>query len=155
MHSVSGTQGNNSRCTCHSLSILVCVGWQQSALETAAEDAMAEAIKRMNKAVEMVADAESRAAAAAARATAYQDIAEGQAAAAAAAGDVPALPATAGQQGHIANLKKVLHEQMFSAREVLADWVASIWAAIVGAMAFVQVFLAAAWSKVTSLLLRK
>lgn len=108
---------------------------------------MVEAVKRMNRAVEMVADAESRAAAAAAMATAYQDISDSQAAAAAAAADLPVLPSRAGPAGHMANLQQVLHEQLFSVRTVLGDWVAGIWAAIVGAVAALQVLLAAAWAK--------
>jgi hypothetical protein len=118
----------------------------QSALEAAAEDAMAAAVKRMNRAVEMVADAESRAAAAAAMATAYQDISDGQAEAARAAADLPVMPARQAQAaGHIANLQKVLHEQMFSASSLIGDWVAGVWAAIVGAVAWVQATVAGAW----------
>lgn len=119
----------------------------QSALERAADEAMSEAVKRMNRAVEMVADAESRAAAAAAMATAYQDISDSQAAAATAAADMPAVPALKGPAGHMANLQQVLHEQMFSVRTVLGDFVAGIWGAIVGALAAVQAVLAAAWGK--------
>lgn len=119
----------------------------QAALEAAAEDAMAAAVKRMNRAVEMVADAESRAAAAAAMATAYQDISDGQAEAARAAADLPAMPARQAQAaGHIANLQKVLHEQMFSASSLIGDWVAGVWAAIVGAIAWVQASVAGAWA---------
>jgi hypothetical protein len=119
----------------------------QAALESAAEDAMAEAVKRMNRAVEMVADAESRAAAAAAMATAYQDISDGQAEAARAAADLPAMPARQAQAaGHIANLQKVLHEQMFSASSLISDWVAGVWAAIVGAVAWVQASVVGAWA---------
>lgn len=117
----------------------------QTALETAAEDAMAEAVKRMNRAVEMVADAESRAAAAAAMATAYQDISDTQAAAARAAADLPAMPAKQTPQGHIANLRKVLHQQMFDTGTVIGDWFASIWAAIVGAVAWLQAAVTGLW----------
>jgi hypothetical protein len=125
------------------LLLLVCL---QSALEAAAEDAMAAAVKRMNRAVEMVADAESRAAAAAAMATAYQDISDGQAEAARAAADLPVMPARQAQAaGHIANLQKVLHEQMFSVSSLIGDWVAGVWAAIVGAVAWVQASVAGAW----------
>jgi hypothetical protein len=120
----------------------------QSALERAADEAMSEAVKRMNRAVEMVADAESRAAAAAAMATAYQDISDSQAAAATAAADMPAMPAHKGPAGHMANLQQVLHEQMFSVRTVLGDFAAGIWGAIVGALAAVQAVLAAAGAKV-------
>lgn len=129
-------------------SLPTCAVAMQSALEAAAEDAMAEAVKRMNRAVEMVADAESRAAAAAAMATAYQDISDDQAAAASTAADLPARPERQAQQGHIANLRQKLHEQMFSAGGVLADWVAGVWAAIVGAVTWVQLSIAAAWAGV-------
>lgn len=123
----------------------------QAALERSASEAMSEAVKRMNRAVEMVADAESRAAAAAAMATAYQDISDSQAAAAAAAADLPAMPAPEGAVGHIANLKQVLHEQMFSVKTVLGDFAAGIWAAVVGALAAVRAVLAAAWMKLLGL----
>lgn len=131
----------------------LCVGCSpaQAALERAANDAMAAAVKRMNRAVEMVADAESRAAAAAAMATAYQDISDGQAAAAAAAADLPAAPARQGPAGHMANLQQVLHEQLFSVRTVLGDFMAGIWAAMVGAVAALQAVLAAAWAKLLGL----
>lgn len=106
---------------------------------------MAEAVKRMNKAVEMVADAESRAAAAAAMATAYQDISDSQAAAAQAAADLPERPIQHSPHGHIANLRKVLHQQLFDTGAVLSDWFASVWAAIVGAIAWVQSVLSGLW----------
>jgi hypothetical protein len=123
----------------------------QAALERAADEAMAQAVKRMNRAVEMVADAESRAAAAAAMATAYQDISDGQAAAAAAAADMPAMPARQGPEGHIANLQQVLHEQMFNVRTVLGDFVFGIWAGVVAAVGAVRAVLAAAAAKVLGL----
>jgi hypothetical protein len=123
----------------------------QSALERAADEAMSEAVKRMNRAVEMVADAESRAAAAAAMATAYQDISDSQAAAATAAADLPAMPVHKGPAGHMANLQQVLHEQMFSVRTVLGDFAAGIWGAILGALTAVQAVLAAAGRKVMGL----
>lgn len=119
----------------------------QTALEAAAEEAMAEAVKRMNKAVEMVADAESRAAAAAAMATAYQDISDSQAAAAQAAADLPERPAQQTPQGHMANLRKVLHQQLFDTSAVLSDWIASVWAAIVGAVAWLQSVVSGLWHK--------
>src|SRR5690349_8647981 len=103
---------------------------------------MVEAVKRMNRAVEMVADAESRAAAAAATATAYQDISDTQAAAATAAADLPEMPAKQTPQGHIANLRKVLHEQLFDTWGVIGDWFASLWAAIVGFVVWLQTLVA-------------
>eukprot|EP00775_Hariotina_reticulata_P010890 gene10889-11044_t len=61
---------------------------------------------------------------AAQRASAYSAAASSAASRAAEAAEQAAVAAAA--------VQIALHEQMFSAREVLADWVASIWAAIVG-----------------------
>jgi hypothetical protein len=110
---------------------------------------MAEAVSRMNRAVEMVADAESRAAAAAAMATAYRDISDGQAAAAATAADVQELPPQA-QGGHIANLQQVLHAQLFSVRTVLSDVVSAFGAAVAGVVAWLQALLAGAGASVAN-----
>eukprot|EP00877_Chromochloris_zofingiensis_P012512 jgi/Chrzof1/7514/Cz02g26170.t1 len=121
----------------------------QSALETAAEDAMAAAVARMNKAVEMVADAESRAATAAAMATAYQDIAEGQSAVASKVADLPAQPQHKQAVIHDGmSVQDRFHAHMFNAWSIMQDWAAGLLAGIVSLVAGVQAALAAAWSAI-------
>jgi hypothetical protein len=111
---------------------------------------MASALERMNRAVEMVADAESRAAAAAAMATAHQDLAEGQAAAAVQAADLPAPPAASGSesQGHVADIHKVLHQKLFSFGSLLQEVKDGLVAAVVGLLAALQAALLGAGAAV-------
>jgi len=119
----------------------------QSALERSAEDAMANAVARMNKAVEMVADAESKAAAAAATATMHQDVAEGQAAIAHAAADVPVVKsdtARSERAQRAGGVQALLHSHLFSAWSILAEAAGGAWASLVGVFVAMWAAIAAA-----------
>lgn len=107
---------------------------------------MAAAVARMNKAVEMVADAESRAASAAALATAHQDIAEGQATVAQAAADVPAVPQhkQAAHAGSVHTDRRLaIHAQMFDVWGIVRDWAVGVADGASGALQRLAAWVAA------------
>jgi hypothetical protein len=111
-------------------------------------------MERMNRAVEMVAEAESKAATAAAMATAYQDISEHQAEIAAKAADVPA-PLTSspgvGLKGRVADIHALLHARLFSVGNLLQEGVAAMWAAVLAVLVQCKDGAVAAWGAVVAL----